>query len=149
MDYPQWYRSFTLLAYIDVDGPFDPCRCPAGALACLAGRAAKYYLRTAAVTLGRTTDSKGDVDVDLTGEEQQHQQQQAAAGTGGVGGEQGEQAGSTGPPGGAGASQVSRRQALIRLGADGVFRLTNMGRQVVLVNGVEVGGRAGGVGLGE
>lgn len=86
------------------------------------------------MTLGRTTDSKGDVDIDLTGEEQQ-QQQQMAAPTGGVGGEPGEQGGGTGAAG----SQVSRRQALIRLGADGVFRLTNMGRQVVLVNGVEVG----------
>ncbi|GIL50384.1 hypothetical protein Vafri_6603 [Volvox africanus] len=40
-----------------------------GALACLAGRVAKYYLRSTAVTLGRTTESKGDVDVDLIPEE--------------------------------------------------------------------------------
>lgn len=33
---------------------------------------------------------------------------------------------------------LSRRQAMIRLGADGQFRLVNMGRQPLLVNDVTV-----------
>jgi len=39
-----------------------------GALACLCGRAGRYLVRRAAVSLGRSTDSKGDVDVDLARE---------------------------------------------------------------------------------
>ncbi|GIL90799.1 hypothetical protein Vretimale_16818 [Volvox reticuliferus] len=174
-----------------------------GALACLAGRAAKYYLRSTAVTLGRTTESKGDVDVDLTLEEPPPA---AAAGTAAVattavpqaategataatgagaapagagpqaaatataaaaaatvvatptaadgGGDQGpvqvpsattaSGSGAVGS-GAAGPGQtvarghlVSRRQAMIRLGADGQFRLINMGRQAVRVNDILV-----------
>ncbi|GLI66298.1 hypothetical protein VaNZ11_010060 [Volvox africanus] len=178
-----------------------------GALACLAGRHAKYYLRSTAVTLGRTTESKGDVDVDLTPEEppppaaataaaaaagtvgphagtggtvtatgataaptggapQAASASAAAAGIataapgatgtvaggGGGGGGGGDQApapaldaaaasgpgavGSRGPA--ARGHLISRRQAMIRLGADGQFRLVNMGRQVVRVNDILV-----------
>lgn len=47
---------------------------------------------------------------------------------------------------------VSRRQALLRLGPDGQFRITNMGRQAVVVNDVPVRAgarRKGGRGLEE
>jgi hypothetical protein len=40
----------------------------AGALACLCGRAGRYLIRRAAASIGRSTDSKGDVDVDLARE---------------------------------------------------------------------------------
>ncbi|EFJ49244.1 hypothetical protein VOLCADRAFT_90205 [Volvox carteri f. nagariensis] len=132
-----------------------------GAIACLAGRTAKYYLRSTAVTLGRITESKGDVDVDLAPEEPpvkgpgssapaaptgggdqqgpgqvQQQQQQAPAGTSSGGAEpaSGTQSASSGCRG----HVVSRRQAIIRLGPDGQFRLVNMGRQVVTVNDIAV-----------
>ncbi|GBF93445.1 hypothetical protein Rsub_06578 [Raphidocelis subcapitata] len=39
-----------------------------GALACFAGRAGRYLVRRAAVTVGRSTDSRGDVDIDLARE---------------------------------------------------------------------------------
>ncbi|KAI8473960.1 MAG: hypothetical protein J3K34DRAFT_409085 [Monoraphidium minutum] len=39
-----------------------------GALGCLCGRNGRYLVRRTAVTLGRSTDSKGDVDVDLARE---------------------------------------------------------------------------------
>eukprot|EP00775_Hariotina_reticulata_P007147 gene7147-7362_t len=36
-----------------------------GGLACLSGQAGRWVVRRSAVTLGRSTDSKGDVDIDL------------------------------------------------------------------------------------
>ncbi|GLC45367.1 Microspherule protein 1 [Pleodorina starrii] len=152
-----------------------------GAIACLAGRTAKYYLRSTVVTLGRTTDSKGDVDLDLTLEEplpapptalgaaaaaagsgaggagpagaggaaaaaatagtaaadQGAAQAQAAAGAAvAAGAAAGAVAAPVRPPGS--GHSVSRRQALIRLGPDGQFRLVNTGRQAVVVNDVTV-----------
>ncbi|KAG2441823.1 hypothetical protein HXX76_003431 [Chlamydomonas incerta] len=115
-----------------------------GAVGCLAGRSGRYYLRSTAVTLGRATDTKGDVDVDLAPEE-------AAAAAAGAGSSRdgagaGQAAGQAGAPGTAARTSgqscaaaqhsVSRRQALLRLGPDGQFRLTNMGRQAVVVNDV-------------
>ncbi|KXZ41628.1 hypothetical protein GPECTOR_355g118 [Gonium pectorale] len=130
------------------------------ALACLAGRAARYYLRSTVVILGRTTESKGDVDLDLAAEEAAVPRPAPTAGAGADGsgapaatgaaeqGAAGAAATSAAPPAGAvGAAttaaaaakaRVSRRAAMIRLGPDGQFRLVNTGRQTVVVNDVEV-----------
>jgi len=75
-----------------------------GALAALCARRGAYAIRRTAVTLGRTTDSKGQVDVDL---------------------------GVQGPA----AKRVSRQQAQLSLEPDGGFRIRNVGRRTVLVNG--------------
>lgn len=79
---------------------------PAGAVATLCGRSGKYYLRSTVCSLGRSTEAKGDVDVDLSREGH--------------------------------AAKVCRRQALVKLGAGGTFKLCNTGRQPMLVNDVLV-----------
>ena len=76
-----------------------------GALACLCGRGGRYLVRRAAATIGRSTDSRGDVDVDLARE------------------------------GGDAAGRVSRLQAQLLLRPDGAFWLTNVGRRAMAVDG--------------
>lgn len=70
-------------------------------------------LRRSAVSIGRSTEAKGDVDIDLG----------KTAGDAGVG------------------SKVSRLQAQLLLTADGKWSITNTGRAVLAVNGEQV--RAG------
>lgn len=82
----------------------------AGGLACLCGQHGRWVLRRSAVSLGRSTDAKGDVDVDLG----------KAAGEAGLGG------------------RVSRLQAQLLLTADGVWSITNTGRTPLAVNGQQV-----------
>jgi hypothetical protein len=69
-------------------------------------------LRRSAVSIGRSTDAKVDVDIDLG----------KAAGEAGVG------------------SKVSRLQAQLLLTADGSWSITNTGRGPLTVNGEQVGG---------
>lgn len=69
-------------------------------------------LRRSAVSLGRSTDAKGDVDVDLG----------KAAGEAGLGG------------------RASRLQAQLLLTADGLWSITNTGRSPLAVNGQQVRG---------
>jgi hypothetical protein len=69
-------------------------------------------LRRSAVSIGRSTDAKGDVDIDLG----------KAAGEPDVG------------------SKVSRLQAQLLLTADGSWSITNTGRGPLAVNGQQVGG---------
>ncbi|KAG2484076.1 hypothetical protein HYH03_017095 [Edaphochlamys debaryana] len=116
-----------------------------GAVACLAGLTGKHYLRSIVVSLGRATESKGDVDIDLTPEEAEQRRRGRAAQEGEARGDaEGEAAGAGEGEGGqaggsaSGRPRVSRRQALIRLDADGVFRIINTGRQELAVNGVKV-----------
>lgn len=68
-------------------------------------------LRRSAASIGRSTDAKGDVDIDLG----------KAAGAAGVG------------------SKVSRLQAQLLLTADGSWSITNTGRAALEVNGQQVG----------
>jgi hypothetical protein len=68
-------------------------------------------LRRSAASLGRSTDSSGEVDIDLG----------KAAGDAGVG------------------SKVSRLQAQLLLTADGRWSITNTGRAQLAVNGQQVG----------
>lgn len=46
--------------------PYLPACDPPGALACLCGQQGRWLVRRSAVTLGRSTDSKGEVDIDLS-----------------------------------------------------------------------------------
>jgi hypothetical protein len=73
----------------------------------MCSRDGRYLLRRTAVSLGRSTDSKGDVDVDLAKERP--------------------------------ACKVSRLQAQLTLGRDGVWVLQNVGRRSLSVNGAPVG----------
>lgn len=75
-----------------------------GAVGCLAGRSGRYYLRSTAVTLGRATDTKGDVDVDLAPEEAA-----AAAAAAGAGAGARRAGAGAGTGQGAAAGQVRRR----------------------------------------
>jgi hypothetical protein len=83
----------------------------AGGLACLCGQQGRWVLRRSAASIGRSTDAKGDVDIDLG----------KAAGAVGVG------------------SKVSRLQAQLLLTADGSWSITNTGRASLAVNGQQVG----------
>lgn len=49
-------------------GVLAACFFCAGALACLCGRSGRYMIKSSAVVIGRSSDSKGDVDVDLSKE---------------------------------------------------------------------------------
>lgn len=84
---------------------------PAGGLACLCGQQGRWVLRRSAASLGRSTDVKGDVDIDLG----------QAAGDAGVG------------------TKVSRLQAQLLLTADGSWSIHNTGRAPLAVNGTQVG----------
>lgn len=81
-----------------------------GGLACLCGQQGRWVLRRSAASLGRSTDAKGDVDIDLG----------QAAGDGGVG------------------TKVSRLQAQLLLTADGSWSIHNNGRAPLAVNGTQV-----------
>jgi hypothetical protein len=77
----------------------------------LCGQQGRWVVRRSAASIGRCTDGKGDVDIDLG----------KAAGEAGLG------------------SKVSRLQAQLLLTADSCWTITNTGRAPLAVNGQQVG----------
>uniref|UniRef100_A0A7R9VM46 FHA domain-containing protein n=1 Tax=Chlamydomonas euryale TaxID=1486919 RepID=A0A7R9VM46_9CHLO len=77
-----------------------------GALCCLSGRSGQWHVHRATVLLGRSSATKGSVDVDLS-------------------------LGSSGAP----AAKVCRRQAMLSLLPDGTFAVENLGRRPLHVDG--------------
>jgi hypothetical protein len=77
------------------------------ALACLCGRSGRYLIRRTHILIGRDTEAKGAVDIDLSRE-----LHKAEA-----------------------AKRVSRRQAFLSLLPDGSFQIQNVGKQQMQVDG--------------
>jgi hypothetical protein len=93
-------------------------------------------IRRTAVSLGRSSDSKGDVDVDLA----KAPTPPPAAAAAGAAGTAAAAAGGAGA--GGGVRSVSRLQAQLSLGLDGVWSIRNTGRAPLAVNGRKVRQRA-------
>lgn len=117
---------------------------PAGALACICGSSGRWIIRRTAVTIGRSSDTKGDVDVDLTKATTAAPANTASAGLGsstpGVAATGGGFANiATAAETALGdARKVSRLQAQLSLELDGSWSLQNTGRAGVVVNGLKV-----------
>ncbi|WIA10524.1 hypothetical protein OEZ85_010712 [Tetradesmus obliquus] len=101
-----------------------------GGLACLCGAGGRWVIRRSAVSLGRSSDSKGDVDVDLA-------KAPAPAAAAGAGSAAAAALGAA-AAGGGGVRSVSRLQAQLSLGLDGVWSIRNTGRAPLAVNGRKV-----------
>jgi hypothetical protein len=96
-------------------------------------------IRRTAVSLGRSSDSKGDVDVDLAKAPTATAAAAGAAGSGAAGGAAGGAAAGVG----GGVRSVSRLQAQLSLGLDGAWSICNTGRAPLAVNGKTVRQRLG------
>jgi hypothetical protein len=98
-------------------------------------------IRRSAVSLGRSSDSKGDVDVDLA----KAPTAAAAAAAGGAGSSAAGAAAASGvaAAGSGGVRSVSRLQAQLSLGLDGAWSICNTGRAPLAVNGKQVWQRNG------
>ncbi|GAX83237.1 hypothetical protein CEUSTIGMA_g10663.t1 [Chlamydomonas eustigma] len=77
------------------------------ALACLCGRSGRYLIRRTHILIGRDTEAKGSVDIDLS-REVRHVDA---------------------------AKKVSRRQAFLSLLPDGSFQIQNVGKRLLQVDG--------------
>lgn len=115
----------------------------AGALACLCGSAGRWMIRRTAVSIGRSSDTKGDVDVDLGKALAEASGTAAAASTpaeaaGGSGAAAGVLSSSMAAGTGGDMRRVSRLQAQLSLELDGSWVLQNTGRAGLLVNGNKV-----------
>ena len=110
-----------------------------GALAALCSRHGRYFIRRTTVLIGRGSDTKGAVDVDLSmagstalenaaGAEDGQEGELAGAGTATISG-----------TAAAAAAKVSRRQAFLSLRPDGSWWLENVGRRKLSVDGSVLG----------
>lgn len=156
-----WQVCVTCNATMPISLPLCRAGCPAGGLACLCGAAGRWVIRRTAISIGRSSDSKGDVDVDLGKAAPQAAVAAAAPPSAAAGGTTAAAAGATTPAAGPAAAaadgfgsagaggaasgaaagglrSVSRLQAQLSLRLDGCWTLRNTGRAAMAVNGKKV-----------